>query len=320
MNGLLIFLSLLTLFFVSSYYYFYLKLLDPKKISIPTEGKVAELSKGKLFYQWFSPEEENGETIILVHGFSTPSVVWGGILPFLQKEGYKVLAYDHYGRGYSSRPKTKYTKNLFIETLDELIGSQVINQKIHLVGYSMGGPIVAGFAESYPEKVKSISLIAPAGYLTLSLPWYRKFLYRVLTLPILSQYIGIVVPSLFYGGDATIKLSTLEDANHVSQEKITQVYKEQMKYEGFTRSLLSTIKNFNLFNDKDSFKTLGQLNIPTSVVWGTADETCSFDGHKELRKDISNIFSTVIEDGYHDITYSMPTKVSEHLINFLKQL
>ena len=99
----------------------------------------------------------------------------GGILPFLQKEGYKVLAYDHYGRGYSSRPKTKYTKNLFIETLDELIGSQDINQKIHLVGYSMGGPIVAGFAESYPEKVKTISLIAPAGYLTLSLPWHRKF-------------------------------------------------------------------------------------------------------------------------------------------------
>ena len=256
----------------------------------------------------------------MVHGFSTPSVVWEGVLPYLLEEGFKVLVYDHYGRGYSSRPKVKYTKDLFVDSLDELIEHQEISQKINLVGYSMGGPIVAGYAEKHSEKVRSASFIAPAGYMSLSVPWYQKLFYRFLTMPIIRQFIGVVAPSIFYGGSATLTLSTLEDEQHVPQERLNEIYREQMKYEGFTRSLLSTIKNFNLFQDKSSFKDIGNSEIPCSVIWGTSDETVSFDGHNEMQKDFNNLFSTVIENGFHDITYSMPTKVAKHLLSFLKQL
>ena len=151
----------------------------------------------------------------------------------------------------------------------------------------MGGPIVAGFSEKFSSKVKSVSFIAPAGYMSLHVSWYQKLFYH---------------------------------ANHVSQEKITQVYKEQMSYEGFTRSLLSTIKNFNLFRDKSSFKGIGKLDLPCSVIWGTSDETVPFEGYKEMQKDVENLFSTVVENAFHDITYSMPTKVARHLLNFLKQI
>ena len=314
MNILLITLSLIlfTLFII--YFYFALRLIDPNEIRIPESGNLANLKNGKLYYRWFSPETENGQILVLVHGFSTPSVVWEGLLSYLLEEGFKVLVYDHYGRGYSSRPKVKYTKDLFVDSLDELIEHQQINQKINLVGYSMGGPIVAGFAEKHIEKVRSVSFIAPAGYMSLSVPWYQKLFYRFLTMPMIRQFIGVVAPSIFYGGNATLTLSTLEDEKHVPQERLNEIYREQMKYEGFTRSLLSTIKNFNLFQDKSSFKDIGNSEIPCSVIWGTSDETVSFDGYEEMQKDFDNLFSTVIENGFHDITYSMPTKVARHLL------
>ena len=317
---MLIALSIIIFSLIFIYFYFAFKLLNPNKIRIPESGNLADLKKGKLYYRWFSPEKENGEILVLVHGFSTPSVVWEGVLPYLLEEGFKVLVYDHYGRGYSSRPKVKYTKDLFVDSLDELIEHQEISQKINLVGYSMGGPIVAGYAEKHSEKVRSASFIAPAGYMSLSVPWYQKLFYRFLTMPIIRQFIGVVAPSIFYGGNATLTLSTLEDEQHVPQERLNEIYREQMKYEGFTRSLLSTIKNFNLFQDKSSFKDIGNSEIPCSVIWGTSDETVSFDGHNEMQKDFNNLFSTVIENGFHDITYSMPTKVAKHLLSFLKQL
>ena len=320
MNTLLIALSIIIFSLIFIYFYFAFKLLNPNKIRIPEGGNLADLKNGKLYYRWFSPEKENGEILVLVHGFSTPSVVWEGVLPYLLEEGFKVLVYDHYGRGYSSRPKVKYTKDLFVDSLDELIEHQEISQKINLVGYSMGGPIVAGYAEKHSEKVRSASFIAPAGYMSLSVPWYQKLFYRFLTMPIIRQFIGVVAPSIFYGGNATLTLSTLEDEQHVPQERLNEIYREQMKYEGFTRSLLSTIKNFNLFQDKSSFKDIGNSEIPCSVIWGTSDETDSFDGHNEMQKDFNNLFSTVIENGFHDITYSMPTKVAKHLLSFLKQL
>lgn len=320
MNTLLIALFIIIFSLIFIYFYFAFKLLNPNKIRIPEGGNLADLKNGKLYYRWFSPEKENGEILVLVHGFSTPSVVWEGVLPYLLEEGFKVLVYDHYGRGYSSRPKVKYTKDLFVDSLDELIEHQEISQKINLVGYSMGGPIVAGYAEKHSEKVRSASFIAPAGYMSLSVPWYQKLFYRFLTMPIIRQFIGVVAPSIFYGGNATLTLSTLEDEQHVPQERLNEIYREQMKYEGFTRSLLSTIKNFNLFQDKSSFKDIGNSEIPCSVIWGTSDETVSFDGHNEMQKDFNNLFSTVIENGFHDITYSMPTKVAKHLLSFLKQL
>jgi pimeloyl-ACP methyl ester carboxylesterase len=320
LNTLLIALFIIIFSLIFIYFYFAFKLLNPNKIRIPEGGNLADLKNGKLYYRWFSPEKENGEILVLVHGFSTPSVVWEGVLPYLLEEGFKVLVYDHYGRGYSSRPKVKYTKDLFVDSLDELIEHQEISQKINLVGYSMGGPIVAGYAEKHSEKVRSASFIAPAGYMSLSVPWYQKLFYRFLTMPIIRQFIGVVAPSIFYGGNATLTLSTLEDEQHVPQERLNEIYREQMKYEGFTRSLLSTIKNFNLFQDKSSFKDIGNSEIPCSVIWGTSDETVSFDGHNEMQKDFNNLFSTVIENGFHDITYSMPTKVAKHLLSFLKQL
>ena len=230
MNTLLIALSIIIFFLIFIYFYFAFKLLNPNKIRIPESGNLADLKNGKLYYRWFSPEKENGEILVLVHGFSTPSVVWEGVLPYLLEEGFKVLVYDHYGRGYSSRPKVKYTKDLFVDSLDELIEHQEISQKINLVGYSMGGPIVAGYAEKHSEKVRSASFIAPAGYMSLSVPWYQKLFYRLLTMPIIRQFIGVVAPSIFYGGNATLTLSTLEDEQHVPQERLNEIYREQMKF------------------------------------------------------------------------------------------
>ena len=148
---MLIALSIIIFSLIFIYFYFAFKLLNPNKIRIPESGNLADLKNGKLYYRWFSPEKENGEILVLVHGFSTPSVVWEGVLPYLLEEGFKVLVYDHYGRGYSSRPKVKYTKDLFVDSLNELIEHQEISQKINLVGYSMGGPIVAGYAEKHLE-------------------------------------------------------------------------------------------------------------------------------------------------------------------------
>ena len=99
----------------------------------------------------------------MVHGFSTPSFVWRGLINKFLDKGFKVLVYDHFGRGYSERPRIPYGKDLYVETLRELIASQEIKEKVHLVGYSMGGPIVGYFAEKYSDQTKSMSLIAPSA-------------------------------------------------------------------------------------------------------------------------------------------------------------
>ncbi|RCL40601.1 MAG: alpha/beta hydrolase [Gammaproteobacteria bacterium] len=318
MKYLLIFVLILIVFLFSSYLYFYFKLENQAKIKKPDYGLFANLKFGKIFYQWFEPKSPNGEIIVLVHGFSTPSIVWKGIVPFFLNQGFKVLAYDHYGRGYSSRPNVKYTKEFYISTLSELLNILKIEQKIHLIGYSMGGPIVGHFANENEHRVSSVNFIAPAGYMHENQASRNIFL-RILTLPIISNYVAIVFPSLMYGGNSSIEIKSNSDPNQISQQELENIYKEQMRYEGFTRSLLSTAKNFNLFNTKKMYQELGTKDLNFSVIWGSSDEIVSIEGLNSLKKDIPIISDEIIENGFHDITYAMPTKVGSFLVNKIKQ-
>jgi pimeloyl-ACP methyl ester carboxylesterase len=96
---------------------------------IPSQGNWAQLTQGNLYYRWDRPlkENDNGETLVLVHGFSTPHFVWDGIKQILLDSGYSVLVYDHFGRGYSERPAATYHPELYIESLNELLGHQKLN-------------------------------------------------------------------------------------------------------------------------------------------------------------------------------------------------
>ena len=313
MNFFIVFLISFFLILFIPYLYCYLKLKNPKNIIKPLHGNFAKLKNGSLFYEEHKSEKPIGQTVVLVHGFSTPSIVWKGIIPFLTSNGFDVLAYDHYGRGYSARPRVDYTKDFYISTLAELLKHLNIETKVHLVGYSMGGPIVGHFAEKFPSKVASINLIAPAGYMG-EANTSSRLIFKILSLRFISHYISIVFPSLMYGGNSSLKLSSNHDSNHVSQEELNSIYKEQMQYEGFTRALLSTAKNFNLFDTKEMYQELGKLNLKVSVIWGTADEIVPINGLNSLKRDIPNITSKTIDDGYHDITYALPTIVG----NFLK--
>ena len=69
---------------------------------------------------------------------------------FLVDAGYKVLVYDHFGRGFSERPSVVYDQDLYVESLKGLLDYQNISQSVHLVGYSMGGPVVGYFTQQYP--------------------------------------------------------------------------------------------------------------------------------------------------------------------------
>src|ERR1700733_7331099 len=51
----------------------------------------------------------SGPTLILVHGVSGPLAVWDKFVEPLKNAGFRVIRYDLYGRGFSSRlPESSY--------------------------------------------------------------------------------------------------------------------------------------------------------------------------------------------------------------------
>ncbi|TKD69166.1 2-succinyl-6-hydroxy-2,4-cyclohexadiene-1-carboxylate synthase [Pseudalkalibacillus hwajinpoensis] len=109
-----------------------------------------------------------GETILLLHGFTGSSSNWAG---FIDKwsSSFQVIAVDLIGHGKSSKPDDSsfYTMETMSRYLKVLLDHLNVD-KIHLLGYSMGGRIALAFAIQYPSMIKSLILESSSpGLLTL---------------------------------------------------------------------------------------------------------------------------------------------------------
>ena len=308
------FLIGLVVVFILLWLPYFIKTSSLKTISetdIPEVGGWAPLVQGNLYYRWYEPEISNNEIVVLVHGFSTPHFVWDGMKEFLVDAGYKVLVYDHFGRGFSERPSVVYDQDLYVESLKGLLDYQNISQSIHLVGYSMGGPVVGYFTQQYPNSVKSISFIAPAGFMK------EDSVSRIAIMPVVGDWFWQVFGKWLYFREVRNEATSSDDSVGLSESKFVKKYSVQMKYKGLIEALLSTVRNFIFFNAKRLFDKVGDLKIPTITIWGTDDGVVPFAGSSELMQSIPHSELKIINEGKHDIAYANPSVVGNTILEFL---
>ena len=114
--------------------------LDDEARSLAT-GSFVELTDGQVHYELAGSGD--GPVVVLVHGFSVPSFIWDPTFEELLSQGFRVLRYDLFGRGFSDRPDVDYDGTLFVEQLHELLAELGIEEPVDLVGLSMGGRYVS---------------------------------------------------------------------------------------------------------------------------------------------------------------------------------
>ena len=269
------------------------------------EGSFINLSDGITHYQLGG--DENGEVVVLVHGFSVPNFIYDTTFEFLSKQNFHVLRYDLFGRGFSDRPKDEYDIHLFVKQLKELVDSLNF-KKINLVGLSMGAPITGKFIEQYREYVVKHILIDPCGVK----PIEFSSLLKAVKIPILGELLlGL------FGSGSMVKsvaddLFTPELVEHFQAQ-----YAVQMQYRGFKRAILSTLRNKMLDSFIEVYEKIGKLNKPTLLFWGKQDATVPFEHSELILKAIPQIEFHAIENCGHIPHYEKPNEVNPILLEFL---
>ena len=105
----------------------------------------------------------DGPAVVLVHGFPQNWWEWHNMIGPLAADGYRVLCPDLRGAGWSSAPRSRYTKN---EMADDLAGvlDRMGVEKVKLVAHDWGGPVAFIMMLRHPEKVTGffgINTVAP---------------------------------------------------------------------------------------------------------------------------------------------------------------
>eukprot|EP01116_Phalansterium_solitarium_P012290 TRINITY_DN28452_c0_g1_i1.p1 TRINITY_DN28452_c0_g1~~TRINITY_DN28452_c0_g1_i1.p1 ORF type:complete len:250 (-),score=70.26 TRINITY_DN28452_c0_g1_i1:134-883(-) len=122
----------------------------------------AELSHGRTGYRIFGEERPGGASIVCMHGIGWWSFCFDEFAASVAAAGHRCLIFDFFGRGSSAVPSTPYAPGLFVEQTRELLDHIGWRHPVHLVGISMGGAIATHFTVTYPDRVASVTLLAPA--------------------------------------------------------------------------------------------------------------------------------------------------------------
>ncbi len=100
--------------------------------------------------------------VLFVHGFGADLNTWMFNQPALA-EGRRAIALDLPGHGGSTKALDKAVDaSSFAADIERALAALGI-ARLHLVGHSMGGAIAVHFASQQPDRVASLTLIAPAG-------------------------------------------------------------------------------------------------------------------------------------------------------------
>lgn len=200
----------------------------------------------------------SGPAVVLIHGLAASMYSWRYAIVPLTEAGYRVIAFDNRGFGFSDKPTRGYSNADYIHLLFGLLDSLGVSDAV-LVGHSMGGAIAADAALAQPDRVKGLVLVDAAG---LGVRW--PFMLRVARWPIVAPLFDHL-----RGRSATGRIlrAMYGDGSQVTQQDVDQYY-APVALPDFGVGLRGVLREFR-FDDLEG--RLGAIATPTLVVWGMRD-------------------------------------------------
>ncbi|WP_269932519.1 alpha/beta fold hydrolase [Aminobacter sp. HY435] len=197
--------------------------------------------------------------VVLLHGFGGCSGVWKDVVEHLDGV-FTTIAYDLPGHGLSiDYPNAGSAKTAARAVLADLASRGV--ERVHLVGHSMGGAVATLAALLEPQRVASLTLLAPGGY------------GPEINAPLLRRFAAARCPEEI--GACLAEMSSPDSV--VSEHSVGQLA-EMRSRPGQSEKLIEFVTAMTA-NDRQGViprETIASLPMPVMVVWGTDDNVLPY--------------------------------------------
>lgn len=207
--------------------------------------------------------EQNAPALVLIHGFASSTLVWSKVFLPLAQAGFRVIAVDMLGYGYSGKPRTgEYTIAGQASLLNSLLERLNIEHAT-LVGSSYGGAVAATCALDYPRRVEKLVLI---GTVNNNRPLGYK-LMRVFG----SRVFGDVVSPLLIGSRRLLRrrMKRVYDRHAwVLDERRVDARHLPLRAAGTQRAIIRTVRGWDAERISREAHLISQ---PTLLLWGEND-------------------------------------------------
>ncbi|MBW7476769.1 alpha/beta hydrolase [Paenibacillus oenotherae] len=241
--------------------------------------------------------------IVLLHGFCGSSSYWESIIPRIQGLG-RILIPDLRGHGRSSAPDDAvYAMEAFADDLLQLVDALHVRH-VYLFGHSLGGYVSLAFADKYPEKVSSLSLVHSTAMAdTAEAKLNRDKAAQAIATEGIEKFVEGLVPKLF----APAHLVKMAD-------KVQEVI--AIGYGTSAAGAAATALGMKIRADRRD--VLDELNVPRLLIAGSEDGV--IPAEKTFTAEGSNVSQVVLNDTGHMGMVESPAALGERIAAFIRFL
>ncbi|KAF1980441.1 alpha/beta-hydrolase [Bimuria novae-zelandiae CBS 107.79] len=282
--------------------------------------KYVNTSNGKAAYYDISPSLSGSSTttpdrVLLIHGVQTPAL---GLLPLSRalQDSFPhrhFVLFDLWGHGLSDTPFLPHESSLFHQLIDALF-KQLEWTSAHLIGFSFGGALTAGYTASRTLRVESFTLIAPAGLMRSSelAPEEQGHMRGGGDESVARKW----VHNWLNGGELVVPADWKERV--AKGEVVAPALREWQLREhgGHVASVVGMIRDGGAFDDHATFVEAARTGIPSLAILGGLDNICSSQDLKDVG--ITNV--AIVPEVGHEVVRQRVPEVATLISEFWKTM
>jgi pimeloyl-ACP methyl ester carboxylesterase len=254
--------------------------------------------------------DEHAPALVLIHGFASSTLVWSKVFVKLAEAGYRVIASDLLGYGYSAKPRNgEYTIAGQAKLLTRLLDKLGIPRAI-FVGSSYGGAVAATCALDYPDRVEKLILVGTVND-------NRPLAFRLMRL-FGSPLFGDVVSPLLIGSRRLLRrrMKQVYDRHEwVIDERRVDARHLPLRAAGTQRAIIRTVRSWDAERISRDAHLITQ---PTLLLWGENDQEIPLADGERLHADIPNSRLKVFLECGHLPHEEYPEAFTNVVIDFCK--
>jgi pimeloyl-ACP methyl ester carboxylesterase len=270
-------------------------------------SRFAEVDDVRVHYQ--EAGDPAGRAVVLIHGFSSSTLVWSRVFLRLANEGLRVIAVDLLGYGYSGKPRRgEYTIKAQARMIVGLLDRLGI-ERAHIVGSSYGGAVAATCALDYSDRLRKLVLVGSVTNNEAT----KYFLLRLFGFPLVGD---IVSPFLLSSRTLLRRRmrKVYERHSWVLDERRVEARHRPLRAANTHRAIIRTVRRWDAERIERDAHLISQ---PTLLLWGDNDPDVPLRHGQHLNREIDRSRLIVFRNCGHLPQEEYPIGFTEVLAEFL---
>jgi len=221
------------------------------------------IAVGDMTFDGLASGPDDGDLVLLLHGFPESAHEWVTVMPVLAEAGYRVVAYDQRGYSPGARPDgvdAYHHTRLASDVLG--VADALGAEHFHLVGHDWGALVAWSTAASAPERLRTLSI--------LSVPHPRSFAAARAHDPVQIQKSGYI--DFFQTPDGPEEVFLADEASGLRRalaEMDPTAVDAHVRVLSDPGALTAALNYYRAWDD--SLDQIGPVSVPTLFVWSTDD-------------------------------------------------